>query len=41
MSKLENNSIPTNITNQIRDYLYEMDARVESLINYTDIKNPN
>lgn len=30
-----------NITNQIRDYLYEMDARVESLINYTDIKNPN
>ena len=31
----------SNITNQIRDYLYEMDARVESLINYTDIKNPN
>ena len=30
-----------NITNQIRDYLYAMDARVESLINYTDIKNPN
>lgn len=30
-----------NITNQIRDYLYEMDTRVESLINYTDIKNPN
>lgn len=30
-----------NITNQIRDYLYEIDARVESLINYTDIKNPN
>lgn len=31
----------SNITNQIRDYLYEIDARVESLINYTDIKNPN
>ena len=31
----------SNITNQIRDYLYEMDARVEGLINYTDIKNPN
>ena len=30
----------TNIA-QKRDYLYEMDKKIESLINYIDLTNPN